>query len=81
MMAKKNQQPESQPITHAPQGWKVSSNPTACETCAFFHAISAAQGQCRRFPPAYAAHGGIVPTWPIVKRGDWCGEWKENPNA
>jgi hypothetical protein len=37
--------------------------------------------ECRRFPPKAGgddhARGGKVSVWPVVGRGDWCGEFAE----
>jgi hypothetical protein len=36
-------------------------------------------GECRRYPPSRSRFVGNIEwqdVWPIVRRDDWCGEWR-----
>lgn len=56
--------------------------PPTCEGCVYVAphpAWSESSGQlaCRRYPPtALANHGAFMTQYPVVKAGDWCGEWR-----
>lgn len=50
-----------------------------CLSCRFFEARYTEDntiGFCRRFPPQ--GYGRMIADWafPMVRRSDWCGEWR-----
>lgn len=56
-----------------------------CYSCKFFDTpLSKETGVCKRFPPQVCVLNPSVPRvgayeseYPITKRTDWCGEWRE----
>jgi hypothetical protein len=55
----------------------TNDKPEQCMACRFYKADhrGAYTGECLRFPPTvveYERHG----VFPIVRAGDWCGEFK-----
>ena len=57
----------------------------ACKDCEWYQPRYYNRGECRAHPPQWVMqlrqhpqHGDYVdsePSWPIVLRTDWCGEW------
>jgi hypothetical protein len=52
-----------------------------CQNCKYF--TGEKEGVCRRYPPVIVKKPrqgmrfrSTVTTWPRVKEGMWCGEWK-----
>ena len=50
-----------------------------CETCRFADVPPVGEPiVCRRYAPRLRERAECL-RWPIVLKGDWCGEWEENP--
>ncbi len=51
-----------------------------CSVCIYFNSFSPddseSGGQCRRYSPIKCDRPGVnFAEWPIVKAGDWCGDF------
>jgi hypothetical protein len=55
----------------------------ACQSCSFFEGeLKEDLGYCRRYPPTLLHTGDddYESTFPVVGRGDWCGEFHRFTN-
>jgi hypothetical protein len=57
-----------------------------CENCRFSLTTNLYdEFQCRRHAPKQRKNRPwgfpeLVTTWPMVRSGDWCGDWEHSPN-
>lgn len=59
-------------------GWGVRDQ--QCSNCRFREDRSETNWEqyapCKRYPPTNQKSNGLQVVWPMVPRGEWCGEWQ-----
>ena len=53
----------------------------SCGSCAFFVRVRGASGECRRRAPVLLDRSNRVAKWPAVRDGEWCGEYRREPQS
>lgn len=56
-------------MTNTGEGVKPS-----CENCKYWASYS----ECRKHAPTYDKDYHFNPRWPLVGRGDWCGDYEQD---
>lgn len=52
-----------------------------CKNCLFFSECSSSGGYCKRYPPQCVSFNDDTVSYcdPMVRKDEWCGEFKLNP--